>query len=89
MGLDCLSVRFPRDPARLVLRVARVTRWSKRQRSARVFLSYRSTDREVVEEFAGRLRRDGMDAWYDGWEIAPGDASWRGWTRALTAAERV
>jgi TIR domain/CHAT domain len=38
-----------------------------------VFLSYRSTDRAVVEEFAGRLRRDGIDAWYDGWEIAPGD----------------
>jgi hypothetical protein len=27
----------------------------------------------VVEEFAGRLRRDGIEAWYDGWEIAPGD----------------
>jgi tetratricopeptide (TPR) repeat protein len=46
------------------------------ERSARppkVFLSYRSTDRVVVEEFAERLRRDGIDAWYDGWEIAPGD----------------
>ncbi len=39
----------------------------------KVFLSYRSTDRAVVEEFAGRLRRDGIDAWYDGWEITPGD----------------
>ncbi len=39
----------------------------------KVFLSYRSTDRVVVEEFAGRLRRDGIDAWYDGWEIEPGD----------------
>jgi tetratricopeptide (TPR) repeat protein len=38
-----------------------------------VFLSYRSTDRAVVEEFAARLRRDGIDAWYDGWEITPGD----------------
>ncbi|MBV9160065.1 MAG: CHAT domain-containing protein [Pseudonocardiales bacterium] len=27
----------------------------------------------VVEEFAEQLRRDGIDAWYDGWEIAPGD----------------
>ncbi|MGH3819015.1 MAG: TIR domain-containing protein, partial [Pseudonocardiaceae bacterium] len=42
-------------------------------RPPKVFLSYRSTDRAVVEEFAGRLRRDGIDAWYDGWEIAPGD----------------
>lgn len=39
----------------------------------KVFLSYRSADRVVVEEFAQRLRRDGIDAWYDGWEIAPGD----------------
>ncbi|MGH3935576.1 MAG: CHAT domain-containing protein [Pseudonocardiaceae bacterium] len=38
-----------------------------------VFLSYRSTDRGVVEEFAEWLRRDGIDAWYDGWEIAPGE----------------
>jgi TIR domain/CHAT domain len=39
----------------------------------KVFLSYRSADRVVVEEFAERLRRDGVDAWYDHWEIAPGD----------------
>ena len=39
----------------------------------KVFLSYRSTDRAVVDEFAERLRRDGVDAWYDHWEIAPGD----------------
>jgi TIR domain len=38
-----------------------------------VFLSYRSADRAVVEEFAERLRRDGVDAWFDHWEIAPGD----------------
>ncbi|MGH3813329.1 MAG: TIR domain-containing protein, partial [Pseudonocardiaceae bacterium] len=42
-------------------------------RPPKVFLSYRSTDRAVVEEFAERLRRDGIDAWYDAWEIAPGD----------------
>ena len=39
----------------------------------RVFLSYRSTDRMMVGEFAARLRRDVVDAWYDLWEIAPGD----------------
>lgn len=39
----------------------------------KVFLSYRSADRAVVEEFAGWLRRDGLDAWFDHWEIAPGD----------------
>lgn len=39
----------------------------------KVFLSYRSADRAAVEEFAGRLRRDGIDAWYDQWKITPGD----------------
>ncbi|MGH3973664.1 MAG: toll/interleukin-1 receptor domain-containing protein, partial [Pseudonocardiaceae bacterium] len=32
-----------------------------------------ATDRAVVEEFTDRLHRDGVDAWYDHWEIAPGD----------------
>ncbi len=27
----------------------------------------------MVEEFAERLRQDGVDAWYDHWEIVPGD----------------
>ena len=39
----------------------------------KVFLSYRSTDRAMVEQFAERLRRDGIDAWYDHWEITPGN----------------
>lgn len=39
----------------------------------RALLSYRSTDRAVVGEFATRLRRDGVDAGYDHWEIMPGD----------------
>ncbi|MGH3822094.1 MAG: TIR domain-containing protein [Pseudonocardiaceae bacterium] len=42
-------------------------------RQGKVFLSYRSTDRAVVKEFAEQLRRDGVDAWFDYWEIAPGD----------------
>ncbi|HET9255737.1 MAG TPA: TIR domain-containing protein, partial [Pseudonocardiaceae bacterium] len=45
--------------------------WTSKRR--KVFLSYRSADRKVVEDFAERLRRDGVDAWYDHWEIAPGD----------------
>lgn len=39
----------------------------------KVFLSYRSTDRAVVEAFAERLAEDGVPAWFDRWEIAPGD----------------
>ena len=42
-------------------------------RHRKEFLSYRSTDRAVVEEFAERLRRDGVDTWFDHWGIAPGN----------------
>jgi hypothetical protein len=39
----------------------------------KVFCSHRSTDKPAVEAFAGRLRERGIDAWYDAWEISPGD----------------
>jgi len=39
----------------------------------RVFCSYRSTDRAVVEAFAERLRARGVDAWLDVWEVGAGD----------------
>jgi hypothetical protein len=34
--------------------------------TTKVFLGCRSTDPAVVAEFAGRLRWDEIDAWYDG-----------------------
>lgn len=40
----------------------------------KVFLSHASEDKErFVRGFAERLRQLGIDAWYDGWEILPGD----------------
>lgn len=39
----------------------------------RVFLSYRSVDRERVRTIAEALLARGIDAWWDAWEIRPGD----------------
>jgi len=43
--------------------------------SPRAFISYSSADKDrFVTNFASRLRSDGIDAWYDKWEILPGDS---------------
>jgi tetratricopeptide (TPR) repeat protein len=39
----------------------------------RVFCCHRSTDKTAVEAFARRLRECGIDAWFQEWEMAPGD----------------
>ena len=40
----------------------------------KVFCSHASPDKPAVEEFARRLREErGIDAWFDLWEITPGD----------------
>ena len=39
----------------------------------KVFCSHRGVDKVDVEAFAARLRAVGIDAWFDGWEIAAGD----------------
>jgi len=40
----------------------------------KVFCSHRQVDKPAVEAFARRLREEqGIDAWLDKWEIAPGD----------------
>ena len=39
----------------------------------KVFLSYRSVDRDRVLPVAAALRAHGIDAWWDVWEIRPGD----------------
>jgi TIR domain len=38
-----------------------------------VFCSHSSRDKPIVEQFAARLRRDGIDAWLDKWEMSAGD----------------
>ncbi len=39
-----------------------------------VFLSHSAKDKAVVRELAERLRADGLRAWFDEWEIKPGDS---------------
>ncbi len=39
----------------------------------KVFCSHRSVDKPDVKAFAAKLRERGVDAWYDDWEIQPGD----------------
>jgi hypothetical protein len=41
----------------------------------RVFVSHASEDKErFVNDFAARLRENGVDAWLDKWEMLPGDS---------------
>lgn len=41
----------------------------------KVFISHATEDKErFVEEFAKKLRKDGIDAWYDKWEMKGGDS---------------
>jgi hypothetical protein len=39
----------------------------------KVFCSHRSVDKPRVREVARKLREAGIDAWFDDWEIKPGD----------------
>ncbi|MFZ9752581.1 MAG: CHAT domain-containing protein [Cyanobium sp.] len=39
----------------------------------KVFISHSSRDKPEVEALARFLRSEGIDAWFDKWEIAPGD----------------
>jgi small GTP-binding protein len=39
-----------------------------------VFLSYSSRDKDIVRDVAGRLKTDGVQVWFDEWEIWPGDS---------------
>ncbi len=40
----------------------------------KVFLSYSSADRKVVEEITQKLMSRGIQVWYDQWEISVGDS---------------
>lgn len=39
-----------------------------------VFLSHRTKDNTVVRPLAERLRKDGLRAWFDDWELKPPDS---------------
>ena len=38
-----------------------------------VFLSHSSKDKAVVHSVAERLRKDGLNVWFDEWVLKPGD----------------
>ena len=46
------------------------------------FLSHHSPDKPAVEEFARRLRREGIEPWLDKWNLIPGDP----WQEAIEHA---
>jgi len=39
-----------------------------------VFLSHSSRDNKIVRPLAERLRKDGLQVWFDEWELRPGDS---------------
>jgi hypothetical protein len=43
-------------------------------RTPKVFLSYASEDRGLASQLAHALIRNGIDTWWDGWEIRAGDS---------------
>lgn len=40
----------------------------------KAFISHSSTDKEIAERLAKDLMNQGIDAWFDKWEIMPGDS---------------
>lgn len=40
----------------------------------RVFISYAHEDKSLADELAKHLARNGVDPWFDAWEIGPGDS---------------
>ncbi len=50
------------------------TRREAKPNPPKVFISHASEDKEFVLDFASRLRKRGIDAWLDRWEILPGDS---------------
>jgi hypothetical protein len=53
--------------------LASVSNMATEQFTHDVFLSHSSRDKRVVCEIAEKLRRDGLQIWFDEWEIQPGD----------------
>ncbi len=43
------------------------------EKAPKVFCSHRQVDKPAVEAFASQLRARGIDAWFDKWEVQPGD----------------
>ncbi len=48
-----------------------------------VFVSYNSNDVSLVEELARRLKSEGLEAWFDKWQLIPGESSQTALEQAL------
>lgn len=48
--------------------------WENRKPPIKVFLCHSSADKQVVEQFANRLKLAGSHVWFDKWEIKVGDS---------------
>ena len=57
--------------------------------SSQVFLSYHSTDREPVAEIAFELRSQGIQVWFDEWELIAGEAFQPRLAAALKHSENI
>ncbi len=53
----------------------------------RLFISYSSADRGFVEQLARDLRENGVEPWFDAWEILPGDSLTRKIGEAILSNE--
>lgn len=55
----------------------------------KVFLSYALDDKEAARDIAKRLSNEGLDVWFDDWQIAPGDNLAKHVGRALDQADAM
>jgi hypothetical protein len=87
LGSACMVALAPRGRERLLVSeeefhglMRPITEPSKSVPSStaagtpKVFVSHSTQDHAFAEKFAADLRSNGVDAWYSGWEIKPGDS---------------
>ena len=51
------------------------------------FLSHAEADKDVVRDIANRLKSDGVQVWFDEWEIRPGDSPVDVYARWMTSPD--
>ncbi len=55
----------------------------------KVFLSYALDDKDAARDFAKRLSKEGLDVWFDEWQLQPGDNWSKQVGRALEQADAM
>lgn len=55
----------------------------------KVFLSYALDDKDVARDLAKRLSNEGLDVWFDEWQLQPGDNWSKQVGRALDQADAM